>query len=111
MTAHLATISHTPASHHTLPESTIRPTAPPRNHSNLSRAEIREMANPEVYGPRVEGARQIQQLQRAERDLLYISIFVILLGGGGALTCLTLSVVFFKGRFFSQSPQSCVFFS
>ena len=67
-------------------------------------------ANRNSFSPRVEGAKQIVSLMKAERDLLYIMLFVILLAGGGAGVTLFISVVYFDGSFFTRSWRSCVLF-
>lgn len=60
------------------------------------------MANPTADAARVEGARQVQALMRAERDLLIISLLVICLGGGGFVFTLLIAIINYFGTFFTQ---------
>ncbi|KAL8280763.1 hypothetical protein RQP46_006767 [Phenoliferia psychrophenolica] len=71
----------------------------------MSRAQIREMANPKGQNQvsRIDSARQIMALQRAEYDLAIISVLVLCLAGGGAVFCLLIAVFYFKNLYFTNS--------
>ncbi|KAL8292724.1 hypothetical protein RQP46_001336 [Phenoliferia psychrophenolica] len=86
-------------------DDTTSTTAPPTAAAGCmpSRSAIRAMASEEEdFGPRGENARQIQTMQRAERDLLVGAILISQVAGGSTLFCTAMSILNGKLMFFSQ---------